>query len=334
MTEPTIPAGHQGPHTRERWRPIKNMEPYKTIPSFGMVMLKPTDGDDFFTHEALDGQLVHRGWQCTAEGEALGQPYMFLLNSGVPIPPGQIGKATQDWPALALHDGSHDRLPNGAPCGPVDGSWYVWSTGRGFINQSHDVCGAYPPTKGVHGVRIAPGNAANLPAGLVTGGGVVSAGGTIGSSTATLALEIAAASAFEWDASLTKWAIYQPGIYMVSVSATVNASLTVAEETVLRLSVKATVEGNTTTRITGHRLQSIDTIGPGSPYYGGAAYPLAENIAFAHPVEITVATPTRPAYIWLINDSSVAMTVADVYFSAFPIAFTRSASGSLVYDDA
>lgn len=332
MTDPTIQSGHQGPHYRERWTPIKNMEPYKTVPSFGLMMLKPTDGDDFFTHESRDGQLVHRGWQCNADGEALGQPFMFMLNSGVPIPPGKIGKATQDWPALALHDGNEDRLPNGAPCGPVDGSWYVWSTGRGFVNQSHDVCGAYPATKGIHGVRIAPGTAANLPSGLVTGGGVVSAGATIGANYATLGVEIAATSAFSWDADNYKWAIYQPGVYLVSVSATVNAALSVAEETVLRLSVQATIDGNTSTKLTGHRLQSIDTIGPGSPYYGGAAYPLAENISFSHPIEITVATPEAPAYIWLINDSSVSLTVADVHFSAFPISFSRSASGSLKYD--
>lgn len=329
MTErydPINTTSHKGPEYRRRWHPIKNMT-YETIPSFAIVMLKQDDRDGFFTHNVVDGQMVYRVWQCNSDGENSGEPYLFMMNGPVPIPPQKIGRGTQDFPCLVLHDGNDDRLPNGTTCGPVSGSWYVWSTGNGFVCKSHDDCRAYPNTDGIHTVEVAPSVQGQKDVGCVNGGSTASANAVIELTPPDA--DIAGSRSIEWDSSVNGWAISRSGIFMVAVSATINASLSVAEATVLRL--QCYLDDDAIAHLTGHRLHCIDTVGPGDPYYGGAGYATAENVAFCAPVFIDEATPDSRKVLYLKNASGVEIVVADGLFTVWPVSFKPTATGKLTY---
>lgn len=63
---------------------------------------------------------------------------MFMVNGPFTIFKNSCGEATRHFPWIVLHNCFTDSLPNGTPCGPISGAWYVSSTGAGFICMGHD----------------------------------------------------------------------------------------------------------------------------------------------------------------------------------------------------
>ena len=320
-------TGYRSPRDRIRWFPLKNMEQTETIPGFALVMLKKGDRNGFFTQEMLEQQAVWRGYRPDADAEALQDPAMLVVNGPTPIPPGQIGKCTQDWPAQVLHDGSADSLPNAVQCGPARDSWYVWSGYSAFTCLSHDVTRAAPGTaNGVHTAWIAPAHGVASPFSALTAGLTVSAGGTVtfGNTSATSTSKGAPPIAQDAAGLVTGYTMTIGGHWWVSVSATVS-STAAPEGSTLRLRV---YDGTTGTYLTGHRMQTIGTFGTGpGTYYGGDPLYTAENIAFSGPLIIAEAGNV----LSLKNDSAYDLVLADVIFSVHLLANPTENTGTLVY---
>lgn len=319
-------TGYDSPRRRIRWFPLKNMT-NETIPGFALVMLKHSDRDYFFTQDVSDQQVVWRGYKPDETAEALQNPAMLAINGPTPIPPGQIGKCTQDWPAQVLHDGSKDTLPNAIPCGPKAGSWYVWSDAGAFTCLSHDATRAAPGTENsVHTVWVAPNTSFVTPFAAMQGGQTVQARTDIVfSSAAPNAVSAQPPDSYYDNNQLKGYEIDKKSQWWVAVSATVS-SQTAPEGTPLRLRV---YDSGSATYLTGHRIQTIDTKGSGKPgqdYYGGDPIYTAENVAFSGPLIVDAGH-----HLTLRNDSSYSIIVADVIFALFRLAAQIDKQGSLSY---
>lgn len=331
----TMVPGYQPPDRQRRTFPLRNMEPYKTIPGFALVMLDPEDGNDFFTVDLKDEQAVFRGWQCTTLGATLADPAMFVVNGPTPIPPGRYGHCSQDWPLQVLHDGSGDRLPNGIPCGPVAGKWEVYS-GRGpFTCQSHDPCRPLEGrSAGVHTVWISPGSQQARPTLGASGAATVGNGEII---TATEA-EVSVSSLVELrsDGSLR---LYAEGYWWVSAAATLS-SQTASDGSYLRHRVYL---NGSATYLKGSRIHTITT-GAGTltdsnddtitnPYFGGSPIYSAENVSYAGPLDVRFPSSSQGyATLDLRNTSGTTVIATDVILAVHQLGSQRSdPDGSLVY---
>ena len=103
---------------------------------------------------------------------------MFVVNGPQSILPGKYGSCSRDWPLPVLHDGEHDHLPNGSPCGPAADLWWVMSSGFCFTCISHDIAGR--AGKGdIHTTWIAPSNHIARKCGVGRGSTVVSSGAAV-----------------------------------------------------------------------------------------------------------------------------------------------------------
>jgi hypothetical protein len=119
------------PDTRDvRWLLAYNNSA-EEVPPYALVEL-------LGTQDTQDGSPVWDIDKPSATAEADQNPRMLAVNGPTPIPAGQIGTITQDWPALVLHDSTDTDLIAGGTCGAKEDSWAAWSTGTAFTCQSYD----------------------------------------------------------------------------------------------------------------------------------------------------------------------------------------------------
>lgn len=121
-----------------RWLSCKNVAiPAETIPGFALLQV--------VGQEEIERQVVYRVAKPSTAVEQSQNPARLLFNSPTPIPPGQFGAATQDFPARVLHETSDTivlREGAGNTCGPRADSWKAWSTGRAYSLTAVDKSGA------------------------------------------------------------------------------------------------------------------------------------------------------------------------------------------------
>lgn len=337
--------GYRSPRERIRWIPLKNMESSKTIPGHAIVYLDVTQGNDFFSQEAQDDGVVFRGKQCDSVGEASQDPALFVVNGPTPIPPGQIGRCNQDWPAQVIHDGSDDRLPNGFTCGPRADTWEIYSTGNAFTCLSHDACQAVNNRpKGIHTVWISPSTTVATPAAITTGGGTADNGDKLTLDAADDSENWPGARAWSLTESGDAFKIYDEGIWWLQVSATLSSSSTTEGST---LRIRAYANGSPTA-LQGTRLHIIDTSGGtvsddagdywSDPYFGGSPIFTEENVAFGgpvlieHPAEQIESVTGRPYSTISVRSGSNNLVYGTLVASVFKLAAQRAdPSGVLKY---
>jgi hypothetical protein len=138
----------------KQWYSCRNVGS-KDIPPYSIVQLKTETGSSFRAQDVENQQVVWLVQQCTDEGASSGNPALFAFTGPYKIAKGGYGRVTWSFPVQVVHDGKHDRLPNGVLCGPRAGTWEVWSTGRGFVCLCHDMAKAVWEN-GKHTVWVAP----------------------------------------------------------------------------------------------------------------------------------------------------------------------------------
>jgi len=206
----------------KRWLRCKNAGS-DTIPPHAILRLVDLNEDGpgrrnrFFNQELHGDQVVWRVDKPNEESIATMDPAMFVVNGPQSILPDRYGVCSRDWPLPVLHDGSDDDLPNGAPCGPMAGQWWVSSTGYCFTCISHDV--AARSGKGeIHTAWIAPSNHQARKC------GVGFAGATVGSGLTITPLDLQKALGVTRNEVGDGLIIDLAGLYLVSFACTLTSS--------------------------------------------------------------------------------------------------------------
>ncbi len=193
-------------------------------PGFGLIYLDYNDGDNFFTTDLRDGQVVWKGKKPNKEAATYQDPARHRINGPEPVGPGMYGRCTTVFPSQALHDCPNDRLENFSTCGPKDDSWYIWSTGYAFTIISHDACKAIDTKDHVRTIWITPNLSQPKPAYMFgQGSGPASANRNIPFN--GIYLQDGGDS---WDTipntTATGWIAKKPGIYVVTISTTIQCT--------------------------------------------------------------------------------------------------------------
>ena len=131
---------------------VPNESKEQIIPGFACCYLnvgKSFDGTSLerSVMHAEDGQAVWLVDQPNDECECRQDPTLLIVNGPTPIPPGGVGRGTQQWPAQVLVDSmrdsagnrmSHAQPTNGTRVGPAAGEWGVYLGRTAFAYVSHD----------------------------------------------------------------------------------------------------------------------------------------------------------------------------------------------------
>ena len=109
------------------------------VPPYGCCMMAYYGTDcDPYGPVLRSGVPTWRIDQPNEQMEADQNPAVLFFASEMGIKAGGFGSITRDFPCLGLHDGNHDGLRPGMPCGPVADSWDLKSTGFAFTCMGHD----------------------------------------------------------------------------------------------------------------------------------------------------------------------------------------------------
>lgn len=334
---------YQSPLERIRWLAVKNCESSKTIPGYGVIALRPSDNSGQFATELRDQQIVYRGWQTDANTEGQ-DPALYLINGPTPIPPGNVGRASQDWPAVALHDGAADSLSIGDPCGPKAGSWYVWSNHGPFVCQGQDPTGAISTERRkLHTMIVAPAMRSSVPAYLMSTSGdpavptpnsyTVADGDNLPFGALQFGLVrdnfSLAPIVVEEDAYAMR--VRLAGIWWISFSATIGSS-NIAEGETIRVQLHI---NDTPVDLAASRVQTIGTYGADliDPYYGGDPLYTYENVAASGPFQLDNTEHQYKLWTWgddgvllsVRNISGETIQVSDAFFGAHYLGSAREA---------
>lgn len=126
------------PFSSIRWLSCKNAtSPAETIPGFALMLVTG--------QEEVERQVVYSVARPNGYIEQSQNPAQLMFNGPTPIPPGQFGSATQDFPARVLHERSESSGTSAglrSTCGPRRDSWKAWSTGKAFDLVAVDKSGA------------------------------------------------------------------------------------------------------------------------------------------------------------------------------------------------
>lgn len=315
-----------------RWRPVRNME-REWVPGFALMALDPTDGDDFFTQEAGDGNAIWNVHKPDGSSEARQSPALLMFNGPQPIPPYPkgFGKGTFETPAQVLHNGNVDRLPNGFSCGPLNGKWEVYSGGTAFVCVSHDITEAVT-LRGVHTVWVQPNlGLPDIPRGALRGAnGLVQAGGLVPLDAAQNETE---RLGYVFDPDIQGFKCLPDHMTLwVQASATLSSE-SAPEGGLLQLRV---YKGKTSatlaqTYLGGFRKQGLNALRTDNAGYAWTLpFYSAENISFGGPLDLR-----KNEIVCLKNDGQYSTLYAGAILSAFTLAVGRDeVSGQLNYDTA
>ena len=128
----TFASGRYNSLEDRRWLPFRN-DAASEVPPFGVMRItgRSTEGTGdakiiFLTADQPDAD--------TEEDPLSG---LVAVNGPFSVAAGGYGQCTQDWPAQIRQDGTTSTT--GGEIGPVDGSWMLESTGKGFTRLSGGV---------------------------------------------------------------------------------------------------------------------------------------------------------------------------------------------------